>query len=542
MNNRRERFFWLWGGWAAALPALFAPIGDPDVWWHLSAARRWMRDGLFPRADWLSFTFEGQPWMNFEWLSGTLFYFVYAAGGLGGLWIFKTFLMTGIGMTIFYSLKKTTGSFKISALGLSVWAAAMMARADIRTELFSFLFFTIVLCVLETTRKKKIPAAAAALSAALFALWANLHAGFLYGLVVLGVYGVFDPLRGRRAGWRICLVAGALGALLNPFGAGIYQVLWAHAIDAGALASVIAEWGPLSWGRTPHWPAWFLMGGLGLLVIRRRNIPIHVGVLLLVFAIAAIRHARLSAYWVICAVVYGGMFAAEDDACRAFLKRKKALASLILVFALFSVWCGGRGLWGGVFHDAYTPVRAEAFIEKNPALSGTHFYNAWGWGGYLGYRWDGRRKIFQDGRYIFHPLLLRAASVVNGGPQAWQRWLDGYKIDSALLQNNDVMLNMTRVYPNGEQKNIARPYYVQYMPKKQWALVYWDEQALLFVRRNVLKRAGLGGLEYRYYLPHDHVAREDALSRKEIPLLDLKREGLRQREEQRRLPGVPIFR
>jgi hypothetical protein len=542
VSSARERLFWFWSGWAAALPALFAPIGDPDVWWHLSAARRWVRDGLFSRADWLSFTFEGQPWMNFEWLSGTLFYFVYVAGGLGGLWLLKTVLMAGIGAVVFLSLKRLTQSFKISAIGLSAWAAAMMARGDVRTELFSFLFFSLGLYVLETTSKKKIPAFAVLLSSVLFAVWANLHAGFLYGLVLLGVYGLLDPLRGRRAGWRMCLAAGALGALLNPFGVGVYQVLWEHAMDAGALASVIKEWGPLSWGRASHWPAWFLMLGVGVLVVRRRRVPVHVGVLLFIFALAAIRHARLSSYWVICAVVYGGVFAAEDSACRAFLKRKRAAAGIIVFFALFSAWCGGRGLLGGVFDDAYTPVRAEAFIEENPVLGGTHFYSDWGWGGYLGYRWDGQRKVFQDGRYLFHPLLLQAASTVSGGPRAWQKWLEGHGIDAALLQNNDVMLNMTRVCPSGERKEIPRPYYVQYMPKEQWALVYWDEQALLFVRRSVLSRSGLDGLEYRYYLPRDHAAREDALSRQEIPLLALKREGLRQREARRRLPRVPDFR
>ena len=57
-----------WALCAAAVAALAAlgPVRDPDLWWHLSAGR-FLRETLaIPRADWLSHTMAGKPWVDFE--------------------------------------------------------------------------------------------------------------------------------------------------------------------------------------------------------------------------------------------------------------------------------------------------------------------------------------------------------------------------------------------------------------------------------------------------------------------------------------------
>jgi len=62
------------------------------------------------------------------------------------------------------------------------------------------------------------------------------------------------------------------------------------------------------------------------------------------------------------------------------------------------------------------------------------------------------------------------------------------------------------------------------MPKDRWALVWWNEKALLFVRRGTVPRAWLAAHEYRYYKPRDEQARELARLHGQIPARRLKSE------------------
>ena len=56
-----------------------------------------------------------------------------------------------------------------------------------------------------------------------------------------------------------------------------------------------------------------------------------------------------------------------------------------------------------------------------------------------------------------------------------------------------------------------------YLPRQRWALVYFDDQALVFVDRAKVPADWLAAHEYRWLLPGDEAARLDAMNRREIP-------------------------
>src|SRR3989441_560692 len=60
-------------------------VVDPDIWWHLHNAEYLFQHHQFPRADMYSFTVEGHPWINHEWLSEIPYYLAWRAGGLSGV-------------------------------------------------------------------------------------------------------------------------------------------------------------------------------------------------------------------------------------------------------------------------------------------------------------------------------------------------------------------------------------------------------------------------------------------------------------------------
>jgi hypothetical protein len=64
-----------WAGRAAAAAALLFVVtlqvhrlDDADTWWHLASGRLIAASGAVPASDPFSYTAEGAPWLNRQWL------------------------------------------------------------------------------------------------------------------------------------------------------------------------------------------------------------------------------------------------------------------------------------------------------------------------------------------------------------------------------------------------------------------------------------------------------------------------------------------
>ncbi|HVE13561.1 MAG TPA: hypothetical protein VNI01_09225, partial [Elusimicrobiota bacterium] len=407
MKPRRIEALWMAAALAAAAPMLAMPIGDPDLWWHLSAARRMLDTWSFPRADWLSFTRAGAPWVDFEWLSQLALGGAWGAGRMAGLLALKIALLLWAGWWLERGMRARGVRAPERAAALALCAAAMIPRSDARTELFSFVFFAAL------TRRDEAPRPAPA--AGLFALWANLHAGFAYGLLFLGalaagrLWEAFGPARRRTAMGEARSALAALGAavagtLANPYGWGVYRVLARHAREVGSLPGLIAEWGPLSLRRPPHWPAWAALACAVWVLTRpgpaaRRPRPGRL-LCLALLGLAAWRHSRAAPYFCLLAAPWcvpellagaGAPAALRSAGAAAFLA---AGAGLGLKLAL------PLGAFRAAWHAGYLPLESAAYLARRPELARRNVYNPWGWGGYLGFRLAPDLRVFQDGRYI----------------------------------------------------------------------------------------------------------------------------------------------
>jgi len=243
----------------------------------------------------------------------------------------------------------------------------------------------------------------------------------------------------------------------------------------------------------------------------------------------------LAAYDVTLAVPLSGHLATQSGVLPETRSSRHAWACLGIILL-----CGGFELhyaktmetFTEAFNDRYIPVLATRFLEREKsALASHNFYNdQHGWGGYLAYELHPDYRIFQDGRYIFHPLLKEAADAIKD-PAVWEKFLDHHQIEVAVMENVPRLMETNRLYPDGSIRVFLRPYYIVYMTKTLWALVYWDDKALIFVRRGSVSAEWLGQHEYRYALPHDGEARGNALRRKEIQLTAVQEEFLRHTAE-----------
>jgi hypothetical protein len=505
---------WLAAGAGAAALVALSPVRDPDLWWHLSAGAKIFTDRAIPRADWLSFTMPGRSWCDFEWLAQALFHEAWQAGGLAGLWALKVSLFAAAAWLAWRLLSRAGASEEGRSAGLALWAACMLPRADLRVELFSNAAFLALLLGAE-----RLQVASRRLLfgvATLFALWANLHAGFAAGLLLLLLHAAgeaSDRQGGRALLFFTAALAGLAGTLLNPWGFGLYGLLGTHASESAAIARLIQEWGPMKPGRLVHWPAFLLMAATAAAFIRGRD-KATTGSWLAAgaFGLAALLHARLIPYFAAAAIPLA--LGPLEEAIPAL--RRRICAGILAACAALALWASPPGR---VFDDVYLPTRATEFLEKHPGLLERRMYHDWGWGGWLGFRFGPKLKVFQDGRYIFHPLFIEAASAARA-PESWGAFLGKYGIETAMVENAPFMRKMTRLYPDGSRREFQRPFYIEYFPKEDWALLHFDEKALIFARRKAFQPGTLEALEYRLHRPRDGEALTDALERGEI---DLKR-------------------
>jgi hypothetical protein len=515
------------------LPAYLSPVYNPDLFWHLSAGRWILEHHALPRADWLSFLKPSAPWLDFEWLSQLVFESAWRGGGFRALWLLKGFLLLGVWLVIDAALREKRAAPGSRLAGLLLWSTAALMHADLRPELFSLLFFALIFLMLESVREARLQPRPAHLVwlLALFALWSSLHAGFSLALGALALYAAAGAV---PLSW---LAAAGLGSLCNPYGAGPYRVAWIHLRLSPQISKLIMEWRPMSFENPAYWGFWLLLAlwlAAGVSRFRRRGslreaLP---WVLSAGLALAGLQHERAGSYFLLAAVV---LVCAEAEHARF---GRRALLAAAAACAAFSVWIAPRAVKAEVFSDRFVPRVAAEFISREQAVfESLRVYHPMEWGGYLGWRLSPWFKIFADGRYIFHDELpLENAAVAE--PEAWRRYLSERRVDAVLLENLAKSFPSTRVYPDGTSKTFQRPYYLSYEPARDWALVHWDEKALIFARRSAVPAAWLAAHEFHWVRPHDDAAFADAMSRGELPKEKVAAESLRWQEEARSLARV----
>ena len=472
-----------------------------------------------PRTDPFSFTAFGAPWIDFEWATQLAWYGVHALGGLWALWVLKAVLLAAAFWPVDGLLRDKGASGAARAGALALWLAAMLAQADLRADLVSAGFFAVLVRRLEGGRASFL------FGFGLFALWANLHAGFAlgFGLYALAAIAGAEK-RSAPPGLAAEAAGAALGTLVNPYGAGLYRVLFAHASEP-AVTRFVMEW------RAPseHNPFQFPLLAAILLVLAlafawissRRASKFLLGAAFSTLCAATIS-ARFGAYFAAAGAMFA--FSAFPNPRAVFVAAGLAAATAMLVPI-------PRRFRRPPYDDLYVARRAVDFVARERGVfGGLRLFNQYEWGGYLGWALGPDGRVFGDGRYLFHSQLSELQEALTS-PEALADMAGRRGLDAFLIRNMDGTVPSTRVYPDGTTRAFARPWHVSFFPRERWALVYWDDQALVYVDRAKVPAPWLAAHEYRWLRPGDGAARADALSRDEIPRAELEAEGVRHRAE-----------
>ena len=507
--------FWLFffGSGASAL------LGDGDTGWHIRTGEWVLAQGSFPHHDLFSFTMAGRPWFAWEWLSDVLFAVIHGLWGLPGLALLAGIVIAATAALLLRYMLWQGANLLVAIVAMLAICSASMLHWLARPHMFTWGFLLLTLWLLEADRRK--PGKRVWLLAPLVAVWVNTHGGFAALLVTVGIYAAGSLIEELWTAWerrdeqpwlrlppgakRYGLLLGCCLAatLLNPYGWELHHHIWNYLGSDFILNNVQEFRAPDFRGESLRIFEVVLLLSLALigrLVLRRE---VTTALLIAAWAHAAllsVRHVPL--FMIVAAPLlareltllidegarsgnpwfkilhdiaedYGGRRRAASQAGPVVFNLAGAAAIATIAVMLFTR--GEEPKWKAEFPAFRFPkMAADALGER---LIGRRVLSTDQWGDYLVYRFYPEYKTFIDGRSDFYdPAVRDEYLALMNGKWGWQRLLDKYEFEAALLPSSWALTSTLKLDPG-------------------WRLVYDDGAALYFERRGSSGKTALPGAD-----------------------------------------------
>jgi hypothetical protein len=488
---------------AFALYAGSEQVTAADTWWTLAVGRYIVEHHVVPDHEVFSYTYEGAPWFNQEWLSQVLYFELFRVWGGLALALFKfAAVLVAFGLATWIGWRRS-GSL-LFATGVAV-AAVFVCRPflDIRAQLFLFLGALTVMAILETYRHGA-RAWTLGLLPIVMLLWVNLHFSFVYGLGLLGLFAGSETLKSMaglpeapmprsRVLWLWAALIGAgLACLANPWHLQALTLPFVMLGHEGGRSEII-EWVPPVLFRedylNPAFFGYFFVGQVLLAVAATACAPRRFdpgdALLVAVTATMALTARRFVPLFGFVSVPFGaknlslvrdrlvthGAGAPELSRPRAVGGAAIAcLAGVVLLAFRFVPEVRATfapGVFEGLTNDAYFPLGAVEFLKRNP-LPGRLFH-IYTWGGYLMY-WLPDRQVFIDGRaQQVYPLSFYLVNkTAEYGVPGWEDVLDRYQVALVVWPSEG--------FAEGRRAVTLR----QLRQSSNWVCVYDDGRSAVF--------------------------------------------------------------
>ena len=242
-----------------------------------------------------------------------------------------------------------------------------------------------------------------------------------------------------------------------------------------------------------------------VLALRERRLTYWA--LLLMASALAFRHIRnVGLFFVLLPLIIAPALATwrtltnSKEECRHVQRRANLLAVVAVLALTLSLAIAPQPRFGFGSAPDYYPDSACSFMDAEN-LPAANLYNDVRFGGYLIHRYGPERQVFQDDRNEIHEPLLRQIWMIfqSSDVSAWSELLAAYDADTALVRYHPP-IRVTD--PNGNDLGL-RGFSTLWFPGRDWALVYWDDVAMVFVRRHDAPIGLLERLEYQVLRPDD---------------------------------------
>ncbi len=513
--NARIRRITLGAVFLAALVLAFFQVTDLDLGGHVTVGRYIVKHLRIPDTNLFSHTVPGHPYPVHQWLGQVILFGVHHVGGTDGLIALRMAVVL-LGALLLYRNARNEGAPVVVAAGivLLLLVAArprFFARPFLVTLVFLPLLHSWVAAVRHGRTRRLWPIVP------LITVWAHIHSGVLFGVLYLGATVAGEGLkiliaRSRPSrpppgshvfpgspldGWnyrRIVLfsaaaVALALGtmALINPSGIKPLALPFLF-YESTEFRRMILEYRPVQLG--VDWP-WELVAGavaLGMLLRPRRvdltQLLVVVGFGVLAFqavreiiTFAAAAAPMLGRTWGSLAEDLleriGRRGGAETGARRAGAAEATVAAAVVAAAG----WAGWKASQDWIFpfgrgwDPKSYPQRTIDFLWAENIRG--EIFNTDVWASALLVRGKGLRfPVFVDARLEAYPEDFWRDSyyrVLRAAP-GWEEVLARYGVECAIVRRT----------PGEADDRIGDVLF----ESPDWGLVYWDDWAMLFLRRH----------------------------------------------------------
>ena len=471
---------------------------DMDFWARVMQGDAVLQTGSVLYDDPFSYI-PAHSWIDHEWGSGVVFAFIQNTFGITGQIILKTLMIFGI---LFFIAKiadlqenKSTKIYNILFYIMTFYGLQTLWINGIRCHLFTFLFFTVFLYLLELVRKRQKDKLLKLLPVIML-FWCNVHGGCVSGIGLLFMYALGEALNKKPFGkYLVTAVFCLLTFFINPYGLDYIHFL----LSATTMKRTgINEWNSLfSTGfYTLFTVKLFVLGTIIMTVATLfRNLKNKIDytkyIVVYIVTILGLLYIKQSPFVVICgaAFFYHEFYAFVNYLFFRIFKTTYSVnfikAKEILIYLFLFIISGLSVITADfkVKNMAYYPYKAVEFI-KNNNLNGK-LLNEFGLGSYLAYKLYPQMLIFIDGRYeeVYYNWSVNLGDDFYIPTDNWKKTLNLSGGADYVLVRKDFMAYDNMLY--------NAPKYTE---------IYSDERFALFCKNYLLKhRYLLKRPDFNYY-------------------------------------------
>ncbi|HET9847572.1 MAG TPA: hypothetical protein VFR68_03315 [Candidatus Dormibacteraeota bacterium] len=465
----------------AAVPPL-----DPDLWWHLANGRLIIATGSIPHVDVYSFSAAGQPWVMHEWLADLGMYGLFRLGGLPLLVGVFAAVVTASAGCLFWLLRRS-GVQPAAAVVLTLIGALAGSTAwGARPQLLNVLFAGVLMIGLLRYRDGQLRSW---MLPPYIWVWANLHSGFVVGVIIGGLFVAGEAIdiwraspqampRPRLLSLAVAIAASIPLSVINPFG--IATLLFAvGTLTSPLIQNNIQEWASPDFhslaGLLFEGLVFLMLAGLATRRVALRSSEWVLAFALLYLAFSSQRHVPL---FVLCAApLYGrcaqallALVASLPNASNARIARKRGspgpagaprrgrvklggnpLLGLVNLVVLLVV---GAGMVGDRAMPNLQPATEAAAISGalpvhvSDALASlgrpVRVFNYYDYGGYLVWRlFPSGGRVYIDGRVeVYGTRIFANYLQVNYVGDGWRSVIAQARPDAILLPTGHPLVRL----------------------------------------------------------------------------------------------------
>jgi hypothetical protein len=389
---------WLWlgiGVYALVLVDGRTLLNDADTYWQI-AVGQWILDhGTLPRVDVYSFSKLGEAWISSSWLAQILYAVSYnLAGWAGPVVVAAGSIAATFGLLAHFLERRIPSTY-----------AALVALTAMVLSMPHFLARPHVLAMpvmvawahgLMTASERRQPPSFWLLP--LIALWANLHGGFVFGLVLAGGFAIdalwnVEPSQRKPLAlrWMAFGLAALVACCFTPYGWD--SILASRKIlDLGELLRLLSEWMPPDFSRLSPFEVTILALIAGGLYLGVKLSPPRIALVLGLLHMALSHNRNVEIFALLLPIVVLTPVSQQFALQPTRSDRLRFVSAAMLAVTL------GISTWALAGHQMYSPPKSQspaAAVEAIKAHNLRRVLNDRAFGGYLIWR---QVPVFIDGR------------------------------------------------------------------------------------------------------------------------------------------------